>query len=368
MFPNLKGRHIPEPMTITLSSYSNPDYFAENTNQKFRNLLVNPIDIERPMEIGLVEFYHQPAPEKSSNIFGHHPDDNKITVIKREELDFQVAKQAGGLVEFIAFANIELKRFNIPIEFHIVSKKGVGHLIMYQNAKDRRAILSPEYASAFGFTAGSYSEGKHDAEQPFSNEAYNEIDITKKFLVKLVKDETHDLRVQEPATKDVIDLITAINNAMESFQITLVYDGETIEYENEHTYGALTQFSSLIEEIFNIPTGHWFVKKKETFPSFGNIDLGVTSNFINVSCNAIEPQHYNGTLMPILKMFQKPEIPNPAQLVQLKSNKVFYLPISKHVSTLDNLEIELLDEHLQPLKLAKDSHSTVVLQLRPQYY
>jgi hypothetical protein len=72
--------------------------------------------------------------------------------------------------------------------------------------------------------------------------------------------------------------------------------------------------------------------------------------------------------MPILKMFQKPEIPNPAKLVQLKPNKVVYLPISKHISTLDNLQIEILDEHLQPLKLAEESHSTVVLHLRPKLY
>jgi hypothetical protein len=318
------------------------------------------------MEIGLVELYHEPAPEKPATIFGHHPDDNKITVVKRLEKDFQVSKQPGDLIDFVSYLNDELEKLKISIQFHIVSHHGIERLIMYQNEKDRRAILSPDYARAFGFTAGSYAEGKHDAEEPFSEEAYKQIDDTHKFKIMLIKDETHDLRVQEPKQKDVVHLITEINNTLEPFQITLVYDGETIDYENEHTIGAMTQFSSRIEEIFNIPPGHWFVGKKEILPSFPNIDLGVTNNFINVKCNVIDPQHYNGGLMPILKMFQKPETTTPGKLIRLKPAQILYFPVS--VSTLDTLEIELLDEHLDPLKLAEESHTTVVLHLRPCTY
>lgn len=363
------GRSVPESTFITLSSYSSHEYFEDNTNQKFSNHLVNEINCnDFPMELGLVELFYEPGPEVPVKIFGHEPDDNKITIVLRQELDFQVAKKQGDILDFIQYANAELKKFNIKIEFHLLTLKGVSKFVMYQNEVDRQVAISQEYAQALGFTLPSYSSGRHEAKVPYSQADYDQIDLTHKMRIVVFKDDRHDLTVNEPAEPDIFHLITEINTALEQFQITLTWNGEKVFYENEHRPGAMTRFSSRIEKIFNIPSGHLFVGKEESFPSFSDIDLGTKSNFVAVKCKQIAPQTFNGRLFPILKLFQKQKASNENSQVKAKPNPILYVPLSDHPMLLQNLEIELLNEHLNPLELAEGSHTTAILHLRPQFF
>jgi len=126
------------------------------------------------------------------------------------------------------------------------------------------------------------------------------------------KDDKTLAYVKEPVAKTISDLISEMNRAIASYHAEFVYDGENFEYEYERPGGILIKLSPFLERLFGIPSYTWFQNRHEIFPSISDIDLGITSEFTHVNCDAIQPQIVGGKLLPCLKHFNPrthPELP-----------------------------------------------------------
>ena len=361
---NITRKRIqPESLFVTLASSTNHEYFPGNSAQKFSTKLVEPIQYAQNLEIGLVELFYSPAQERAHNIFPEEKD-KKISVLKRTESQFAVKKYPGKLDDFVKTCNRELKEKNIDISFSILATSGGLKFVMKQSVQNVFVVINSEYAQALGFTK-TYPPGRHEAEEYYSQDKFDKIDITHNMTITMYHDEEHTVYVAEPEERDVSHLISEINKSLTEFRITVLYADGKFEFENKYAIGARVLFSDFIAKIFDIPIGHWFEKGEENLPSFENINLGTSSSFVNVVCNIATPQQHKGKLMPILKMFQKPN--KSGEIVLLSSNPILYVPIPD-LTTIDKLQIELLDEFLNPIECMEDSETSVVLHIKSRFF
>ena len=356
----------PDSFIVTLNSSSSHKYYPENTNNSFHTKLVNPISQSSHFEVGLVEAFYTPAADKTIPVFGHSKNDNRIQVNQKLKSAFMNTKREIEKIEnFVFRMDLELKRLNINVQFHLIRKpNGQNKFILLQNERGRLISLTPEFAKAMGFTQKYYAEGRYEAENIYLQSVFDAIELTLVFTITIFIDQVHDVFVSEPSPPTAVHLISEINKSLKPHNISVIYDGENFEYSNEQGPGIETTFSPLIEKIFKIPAGHIFSKKFEVLPSYKNINLQTESQFVVFKCNIIQAQPYNGRLMPILKLFPKQKKIN--ELVQVTCKPILYMPIPNDYK-IENIKIELLDEFLNPLSLASESETTVVLHIKSRF-
>jgi len=352
---------LPKYSYVTLDSSSNQEYFQDNSNQKFSTKLPQPIFNGLELEVGLVDLVFSPIRDFDLNVFPRE-NDKKIRVLKKTKQQFTTKKLPGKLDDFIKVCNQELEDQNLKISFSILSTGGGLKFVMQQGIKNALAVIDPEYARALGFKT-EYAAGAHEAEEYFSQEAFDEIDTSQSMTINMYED--CPVRVEEPKIRDVSNLIFEINKSLTEFGITVLYTNDKFVFENKNTVGARVLFSDFLAKTFDIPKGYWFEKESETFPTFENINLGTKSYFINVVCNIVTPQPYDGRPMPILRTFVNPS-KDGERVVFSPENNVWYVPVRKNFK-FDTVEIQLLDEFMKPLVCVENSKTTAILHIKSRY-
>jgi hypothetical protein len=112
--------------------------------------------------------------------------------------------------------------------------------------------------------------------------------------------------------------------------------------------------SSLLENIFGVPSGQTFTGPELSLPTYSVINLGLAPSFYIITCDVAMPQEYRGILCPVLK-----NIPSTksTSMLHVKSEPLHYVPVNR--AKFSNIKIEIFDENLDYSKSAIDFHTKV---------
>ena len=121
----------------------------------------------------------------------------------------------------------------------------------------------------------------------------------------------------------------------------------------------MVRLSNFLEDLFGVPPNTEFSGAEVKIPSYSSIDLGLTPNFHLITCDVIEPQNYQGKLLPLLKIIP---FTNSSGLQHTNCDPLLYVPVC--VSCIENLKIQILDENLNYSDLKPETDTTVVLHIR----
>ena len=353
---------LPVSLYSTMSSSACHEYFPQNLNTSFWNKLPCPIQSQGAnLEMALTDVYFTASQQTRKNtIFGHERGDNRIKVVERLLSDHFVNKLEGGIGKFVEHCNIEFKRRGIKIHFNLLIKPdGTQVYVLNLDQMDFNVKMTKEYGEALGFLEPFYSAGRHEADRAPLQELFDKIDIRQKLELVIFKDHDYSVTVEEPVAKTVPDLISSINTALIKTEVVFTWDGILFTFEQEGKGIVFVYLSPFLEKLFGVPPNSAFTGPEMSFPTYSVINLGMTPDFYIITCNAVEPQIYNGRLLPILKM-----IPF-ADSKDLRHTSCFplqYVPL-RH-DTISNLKIEIFDENLSYSELATASDTTVTIHIR----
>lgn len=347
-------------------------YYPTNTNTNFFVRLDNPIVVKEGLQVGLQGLSYKSVNDKNKQtVFTPGQKDNIMThisdrvfnVVKQREQDEQ-------LIRFITDLNFKIRTMAATqgiienIEFQVTKVEEhnpVFRLSINNERRDAYIRISKNYANVFGFEKPEYGFGLHEAENNVNYTAFRQIDQSWGYLnIRIILRTETELEIEEPQTKDITHLLFNVNEKLEPYQMSIVYDGENIQFktENDITTSYL-RISRFLKELLGIDTEILY-GNDVVLEAARDIDLGISSDMILILCDLIEPQEYQNKDLPILAIL--PYLTS-AKIVTTSVDPILYLDV-KPQREIKTFKISLVDEHLKPIKLNPEFNSMVTLHFK----
>jgi len=183
---------------------------------------------------------------------------------------------------------------------------------------------------------------------------YNDlIDQTVNIEFSIYKDTQAIVQVKEPQIKTPVDLISELYKAVENYGVGFTHDGINFDYTDDGKGGTMVRLSDYLETIFGIPKNTWFRQEHESYPSYTNIDFGISSKM--VYCDLVQPQHIKGSMIPVERFMSQ-----DSESTQFTDR--CYLPVN--FDNFGNVEVKLLDENFRHIKMTRDSMTFITLHVK----
>jgi len=166
--------------------------------------------------------------------------------------------------------------------------------------------------------------------------------------------------VREPDPKDVLHLVSNINEALEESGIEIEYDGSTILVECDQSETTV-QFSKLVCDTFGITDKMY--RNNDKVSAATEIVLVPSPHNLLIQTELVQPQHAFDKSIQFLFLTEYPK----KGTLQTKANPIIYIPVMGD-RLIEFADISVEDEHGVPINMIKNSHSQVLVHLRQKLY
>jgi len=387
---------------ITVFSDNSLEYFPDNTNSSFRNLLYKPlITTGREMEAGLCEIFYtdkkvdeqqlEQDDQPSPTFFGHFPSDNIFLVYELRTQKSEYKKQADDMSSFIT--GLYTRMNNILKGAVKMSNYYAGNLaetnfsdIEFTDPTNKFQLsLSRNLADILGFKSTRLKKGHNRSELPQSQGALDKTSREEELLIIMQYYEQHDIKVTEPDNYLLEDLFIHINNALldKEIDIQINIPPTKDKFIVNNSEGQYTiKFPSQINEALGLAPTFTFYKKRtelrlNPFPpapgqpkpsnpilpqslSAQDDDERMNSK-IFVTTNLIEPTYFGSERSQVIRIFPRAIESNKEQSVRF--SPVYYF--STLNQELSSIHTKLMDEKNQELPFTSNP-TTAIYHIRPK--